>query len=71
MLDHYSHIRLDAKRAALEALSSRGWGVVTSQGTSQTRRQSHLPIRKLLRELVDGMGFEPTASSLRTRYKIQ
>ncbi len=46
MLEHYSHIRLDAKCAALESLSRSGSSVVTSQRTSQTRGQSHLPIRK-------------------------
>lgn len=35
MLEHYSHVRLAAKRQALEALSSRKDGVVTSQAASQ------------------------------------
>jgi len=35
MLEHYSHVRLDAKRKALGALSSGVSGVVTSQSTSQ------------------------------------
>ena len=35
MLEHYSHIRLDAKRSALDALSSRGKavGYDTNDGT--------------------------------------
>jgi len=37
MLNHYSHIRLDAKRKALDSLSSRGkvTGYVTNHGTKQ------------------------------------
>jgi len=35
MLAHYSHVRLDAKRKALDALSGGASGVVTSQSTSQ------------------------------------
>ena len=35
MLAHYSHVRLDAKRKALDALSGGVSGVVTSQSTSQ------------------------------------
>ncbi len=35
MLAHYSHVRLDAKRKALDALSGGVAGVVTSQSTSQ------------------------------------
>jgi hypothetical protein len=36
MLDHYSHIRIDAKRKALEALSGRGLmrGYDTNDGTN-------------------------------------
>ena len=37
MLAHYSHVRLDAKRTALAALSNGPQGRVMSQGTSQTR----------------------------------
>ena len=35
MLDHYSHVRIEAKRKALDALSGGVWGGVTSQSTSQ------------------------------------
>ena len=35
MLAHYSHVRLDAKRKALDALSGGVLGAVTSQSTSQ------------------------------------
>jgi hypothetical protein len=35
MLAHYSHVRLDAKRRALDGLSERGLAAVTSQVTSQ------------------------------------
>jgi hypothetical protein len=36
MLAHYSHVRLDAKRQALDALSSKGslWGYVTNHDTN-------------------------------------
>jgi len=46
MLAHYSHIRLDAKRKALDALSGGVSGVVTSQSTSQNSTVSPQLIEK-------------------------
>jgi hypothetical protein len=38
MLNHYSHIRLEAKRQALAALENGTLGMVTSQSTSQKEK---------------------------------
>ncbi len=67
MLEHYSHIRLDAKRSALDALSSRGkaTGYGTNHGTNPEIGATETA--KLLKRLVDVAGLEPAASSLRTR----
>jgi integrase len=67
MLEHYSHIRLDAKRAALDALSSmsKAVGYDTNHGTIPEIHADELA--KLLKGLVDVGGLEPPASSLRTR----
>ena len=67
MLEHYSHIRIDAKRKALDALSQRSGRQVTTQTTSQKAIMHHWQMRKSLRRLVDERGFEPPTSSLRTR----
>jgi hypothetical protein len=67
MLEHYSHIRLDAKRTALDALSQRGGTAVMSQTTSQRSLKPLTRVRKWLIYLVDETGVEPaTSSSLRT-----
>jgi integrase len=55
MLEHYSHVRLDAKRHALDALSRRADGIVTSQTTSQKEQ----PIPQVLDLVVDVTGIEP------------
>jgi integrase len=67
MLEHYSHVRLEAKREALEALSrrSRAASYDTKNGTIDG--QPPHEFRNLLKNLVDEKGFEPSASSLRTR----
>jgi hypothetical protein len=67
MLEHYSHVRLEAKRDALEALSrrSRASGYDTKNGTINS--QPPYEFRNLLKNMVDERGFEPPASSLRTR----
>ena len=70
MLEHYSHIRIDAKREALDALSQRGGRNSMTQITSQMGVKPRRQMRKLLRRLVDERGFEPPASSLRTVGKI-
>ena len=71
MLEHYSHIRLDAKRKALEALSNRpqrmeeqgGYGTKdTTIGLSESSTST-----QVLEKMVDGTGLEPATSSLRTR----
>ncbi len=67
MLEHYSHIRIDAKREALDALSQRGGRHPMAQTTSQMGVKPRRQMRKLLRRLVDERGFEPPPSSLRTR----
>ena len=67
MLEHYSHIRLDAKRSALNALSSRGKaeGYGTNDDTNtDTGSQAKLQV---VENMVDVAGLEPAASSLRTR----
>jgi integrase len=67
MLEHYSHIRLDAKRKALDALSTRSGrvGYVTIDVTNEGERRS--AGLQLVEKMVDERGFEPPASSLRTR----
>ena len=67
MLMHFSHIRIDAKRETLDALSQRGGRHAMTQTTSQMGVKPRRQMRKLLRRLVDERGFEPPASSLRTR----
>jgi len=66
-LEHYSHIRIDAKREALAALSQIGGRHPMAQTTSQMGVKPRKQVRNLLRRLVDERGFEPPASSLRTR----
>ena len=63
MLAHYSHVRLESKRQALNALSKGVHGVVTSQSTSQ--KQSSTP--QVLENLVDVAGIEPATPCLQSR----
>jgi integrase len=67
MLEHYSHIRLEAKRTALDALSRRrgipGYG--TNDATNELPALITCP--QVIEKMVDERGFEPPASSLRTR----
>ncbi len=70
MLEHYSHIRIDAKREALDALSQKRRRHPMTQITSQTGVKPRRQMLKLLRSLVDERGFELPASSLRTVGKI-
>ena len=75
MLQHYSHVLLDAKRDALDALSMKP----TPKGGSRDTKKGHdtnndTTIRKEMKgmpQVVDCMvelsGIEPLASSLRTR----
>jgi integrase len=64
MLDHYSHIRLEAKRAALDGISSAKCGYGTNHDTNaaQSRRQGG----QVIENMVELVGIEPTTSSLRT-----
>ena len=52
MLEHYSHIRMEAKRRALEALESgpgkADLGAVTTQSTTQSGQLEEAKARKLL-----------------------
>jgi Phage integrase family len=74
MLAHYSHVRLHAKRAALDALSitrpKRGKsenetaGHVTKHVTNEEKRSEQVP--QVLGNMVELVGIEPTTSSLRT-----
>ena len=67
MLEHYSHIRLDAKRSALDALSTRigTAGYDTNHVTNPDFNDAST--EKLLKTMVDVRGLEPLTSSLRTR----
>ena len=74
MLQHYSHVRLQAKRSALDSLSirrdetitsgSKPEGYVTKHDTKETMPEEHMP--QVLENLVELVGIEPTTSSLRT-----
>ena len=75
MLAHYSHVRMDAKRNALDALTMRrGRGSirsahrrVTTQTTTQKCRRESIPMPHVIDSLVELSGIEPLTSSLRTR----
>ena len=74
MLQHYSHVRLQAKREALDALSKsrpkpvvyreQERGYVTKPDTNHEELQDGVP--QLLEKMVELVGIEPTTSSLRT-----
>jgi hypothetical protein len=75
MLAHYSHVRLDAKRNALDALTMR----ITKEGNSERTSEGYdtncdtnvplqsIPMPQILDSLVELSGIEPLTSSLRTR----
>ncbi len=66
MLAHYSHVRLDAKRKAVSAMSGGGSG--GGYGTNDgTKPHSGTAANSQVIKMVDEKGFEPSASSLRTR----
>ena len=84
MLEHYSHIRLDAKREALEGLDAPIVAVAQqseadqthplkglwSQSTSQTGIFGREGQLKILKRLVGAIGFEPTTPCAQgTRHK--
>ena len=74
MLAHYSHVRLQAKRTALDALSmtrpetlksdGEARGYDTSNDTKKKRRSEN--VLQVLENMVELVGIEPTTSSLRT-----
>ena len=75
MLAHYSHVRLDAKRNALDALTMGRGKESDSERTSKgydTNNDTNAPLRSLpipqvIHSLVELSGIEPLTSSLRTR----
>jgi integrase len=72
MLQHYSHVRLQAKRTALDALSvmrpsvsgTKTRGYDTKHDTKPEGRSEQVP--QLVENMVELVGIEPTTSSLRT-----
>jgi hypothetical protein len=66
MLAHYSHVRLNAKRIALDALSreSQGSGHVTINVTKESRDEHNEP--QSVEMMVDVTGIEPAASCLQS-----
>jgi hypothetical protein len=70
MLAHYSHVRLQAKRTALDALASgrhkatQAKGYDTNHDTKQGGKGERIP--QVLENMVELVGIEPTTSSLRT-----
>ena len=73
MLSHYSHIRLQAKRNALDRLSTRQasadrGGEAKSYVTKHVTNMALGPERDLevIEDMVELVGIEPTTSSLRT-----
>ena len=62
MLAHYSHVRLEARRKAVEALVTQPSTEVTSQAASQKAD----PIPQVLENLVDVAGIEPATPCLQS-----
>ncbi len=75
MLQHYSHVRLEAKRDALDALTmgrgKQGVAERTKRGYDTNNDTkvpvSSLPMPQVIDSLVELSGIEPLTSSLRTR----
>jgi integrase len=65
MLAHYSHVRLDAKRKALEALS--GMGGIEPEVTSQMMAQKPANGSQVQKFVVDVTGIEPVTPCLQSR----
>jgi integrase len=61
MLKRYSHVRVDARRKALDALST---GYATKDATNELRTGQVPP--EVVENMVELVGIEPTTSSLRT-----
>ena len=64
MLEHYSHIRLAAKRTALDGLSMGRAGYDTNHVTKRPEAADADP--QVIENMVELVGIEPTTSSLRT-----
>ena len=74
MLHHYSHVRIHAKRTALDALATRRGdkpivaggqaGYDTRNDTNVKRAEDAIP--QVIETMVELVGIEPTTSSLRT-----
>ena len=75
MLQHYSHVRIQAKRTALDSLSTRRVDSVNLEGlqggydtnNDTKRRNESEGYSQVVENMVDLSGIEPLASSLRTR----
>ena len=75
MLQHYSHIRIQAKRTALDSISTRRADSVNLEGlaggydtNNDTKPRSEANgYSQVVEKMVDLSGIEPLASSLRTR----
>jgi integrase len=68
MRAHYSHVRVDAKRKALDGLCSVPRdedGYVTNHGTNRTKDKEGNP--QVVEKLVDVRGFEPLTPCLQSR----
>jgi len=71
MLEHYSHVRTETKRTALDALSmtrpgttAKSKGYDTNNDTKTEGSRKRLP--QVIEKMVELVGIEPTTSSLRT-----
>ena len=75
MLQHYSHVRIQAKRTALDSISTRRADSVNSEGleggydtNNDTKPSGEAQgFAQVIEKMVDLSGIEPLASSLRTR----
>jgi len=67
MLAHYSHVRLENRRKALDALSGRGsgGGYGTKHGTNEQTEGPIVP--QAIENMVDVTGFEPATPCLQSR----
>jgi len=71
MLQHYSHVRLQAKRAALEAISSKPAETRGESGSYDTNNDTKRDVQveqtsQVAERMVELAGIEPAESSLRT-----
>jgi hypothetical protein len=72
MLNHYSHVRLDARRIALEALASGSASQSTEASSHVTKHVTNDPNADLnnsqpIENLVDVTGIEPVTPCLQSR----